>query len=80
MKQDEYGFTLVNFNEMLPFVEDSFAFLIHVEQILFSDDTFLNLKALINSNKPLMNCTKILTTCNNTWTYNKKIQTISPKS
>ncbi len=42
MKQDEYGFTLVNFNEMLPFLEDSFAFLIHVEHILFFDDTFLN--------------------------------------
>jgi hypothetical protein len=42
MKQDEYGFTLVNFNEMLPFLEDSFAFLVHVEQILFFDDTFLN--------------------------------------
>jgi hypothetical protein len=42
MKQDEHGFTLVNFNEMLPFLENSFAFLINVEQILFYDDTFLN--------------------------------------
>jgi hypothetical protein len=38
MKQYEYGFTLVNFNEMLPFLEDSFAFPIHVEQIFFVDD------------------------------------------
>jgi hypothetical protein len=42
MKQDEYGFTLVNYSEMLPFSKDFFAFLIHVEQILFYDDTFLN--------------------------------------
>jgi hypothetical protein len=38
MKQYEYGFTLVNFNEMLPFKKDSFAFPIHVEQIFFFDD------------------------------------------
>jgi hypothetical protein len=38
MKQYEYGFTLVNFNEMLPFSEDSFAFPIHVEQRFFFDD------------------------------------------
>jgi hypothetical protein len=38
MKRDEYGFTLVNFNEMLPFSEDSFAFPIHVEKIFFSHD------------------------------------------
>jgi flavorubredoxin len=42
MKHDEYGFTLVNFNEMFPFSKDSFAFFIHVEQILFSNDTFFN--------------------------------------
>ncbi len=42
MKQNEYGSTLVNFNEMFPFSKDSFAFVIHVEQILFSDDTFFN--------------------------------------
>ncbi len=35
MKQDEYGFTLVNYNEMFPFSKDSFAFFINVEQILF---------------------------------------------
>jgi ABC-type maltose transport system permease subunit len=40
MKQYEYGLTFVNFNEMLPFLEDSFAFPIHVEQIFFFDDPF----------------------------------------
>ena len=38
MKRDEYGFTLVNFNHMLPISEDSFAFPIHVEQVFFSND------------------------------------------
>jgi hypothetical protein len=35
MKQDEYGFTLVNFNEMFPFSKDTFAFLINVWWHLF---------------------------------------------
>ena len=38
MKCDAYGFTLVNFNHMLPIYEDSFAFPIHIEQVFFSND------------------------------------------
>jgi len=40
MKQYEYGLTFVNFNEMLPFLEYSFAFPIHVEHFFFFDDPF----------------------------------------
>jgi hypothetical protein len=35
MRQDEYGFTLVNFECLIPFSTQSFAFLMHVEQIFF---------------------------------------------
>ena len=35
MKHDDYGFTLVNFNHMLPISEDFFAFPIHIEQVFF---------------------------------------------
>jgi hypothetical protein len=38
MQQDEYGFTIVNFNRILPFLEDFFAFFVHVEPISFFDD------------------------------------------
>jgi hypothetical protein len=38
MKRDEYGFSLVNFNHMLPISEDSFAFPIHIQQVFFSND------------------------------------------
>lgn len=33
MKQNEYGFTLVNFNQMFSFFKHSFVFPIHVEQM-----------------------------------------------
>jgi len=38
MKRDEYGFTLVNFNHMLPISEDSFAFPIHIQHVFFSNN------------------------------------------
>ncbi len=38
MKQDEYGFTSMNFTQILPFLKDFFAFLIHLEQVFFFDD------------------------------------------
>jgi hypothetical protein len=38
MECDEYGFTLVNFNHMLPISEDSFAFPIHIQHVFFSND------------------------------------------
>jgi hypothetical protein len=43
MKRDEYGFTLVNFNHMLPIFEDSFAFPIHIEQVFFQMIMLVNL-------------------------------------
>ncbi len=50
MKRDEYGFTLVNFNEMLPFSKDFFAFPIHLEQIFFSHDpSELRWKVVLNN-------------------------------
>lgn len=33
MKQNEYGFTLVNFNQMFSFLKHSFIFPIHVEEM-----------------------------------------------
>jgi hypothetical protein len=38
MKQDKYGFTLMNFTQILPFSKDFFAFPIHLEQVFFFDD------------------------------------------
>jgi hypothetical protein len=38
MKQYEYGFTLMNFTQILPFSKDFFAFPIHLEQVFFFDD------------------------------------------
>jgi hypothetical protein len=38
MKRDEYRFTLVNFNHMIPISEYSFAFPIHVEKGFLSND------------------------------------------
>ena len=37
-KQDEYGFSLVNFDRLVPLSAESFAFPIHVEQVFFADD------------------------------------------
>ena len=38
MKQDEYGFTLVRFDQHFPYSANSFAFPIHVQQVFFADD------------------------------------------
>ena len=37
MKQDDYGFTLVNFNRLIPISAQSFVFPIQIEQVFFSD-------------------------------------------
>jgi hypothetical protein len=37
VKKDEWGFTLANFNTMVPFGYESFAFPIHCDQVFFSD-------------------------------------------
>jgi hypothetical protein len=37
-KQDEYGSTLMNFTQILPFLKDFFAFPINLEQVFFFDD------------------------------------------
>ena len=38
VKKDEWGFTLANFNTMVPFGYESFAFPIHCDQVFFSDE------------------------------------------
>lgn len=38
MKRDEYGFTLVNFTSLIPILDQSFAFPLHVKQVLFAKD------------------------------------------
>jgi hypothetical protein len=38
VKRDEHNFTFVNFNSPIPIFDQSFAFPIHVEQVLFSVD------------------------------------------
>lgn len=38
MKRDPYGFTLVNFDRLIPFSAQSFAFPLHIEQVFFADD------------------------------------------
>jgi hypothetical protein len=38
MKRDDYGFSLVNFDRLVPLSAKSFAFPLHVEQIFFVDD------------------------------------------
>ena len=38
VKKDEWGFTLANFNCLLPFGTESFAFPIHCDQVFFSND------------------------------------------
>ena len=38
VKKDERGFTMANFNALVPHGYESFAFPIHCEQVFFSDD------------------------------------------
>jgi hypothetical protein len=38
MKRDEYGFTLVKFDHIIPYLADLFAFLLHAQQVFFIDD------------------------------------------
>ena len=38
MKRDDYGFTLIKFDRVIPYSADSFAFPLHVEQVFFVDD------------------------------------------
>jgi len=38
MKRDDYGFTLVNFERLIPYSAQSFAFPLHVDQVFFVDN------------------------------------------
>jgi hypothetical protein len=38
MRRDKYGFTLVNFECLILFFAQSFAFPMHVEQVFFAKD------------------------------------------
>ena len=38
VKKDEWGFTMANFNSLVPFGYESFAFPVHCDQVFFSDD------------------------------------------
>jgi hypothetical protein len=38
MKRDEYGFTTVNFERLIPYSAQSFAFPLHIEQVFFAPD------------------------------------------
>ena len=38
MKHDDYGFTLIKFDRVIPYSTDSFAFPLHVQQVFFVDD------------------------------------------
>ena len=38
MKCDEYGFTSVNFERLIPYSTQSFAFPLHIEQVFFAPD------------------------------------------
>lgn len=37
MKKDKWGFTLANFNSVLPFGPESFAFPMHIDQVYYVD-------------------------------------------
>ena len=37
IKNDKWGFTVVNFQSMIPFGLESFALLVHVEQIFYAN-------------------------------------------
>ena len=38
MKRDDYGFTIVNFERLIPYSAQSFAFPLHIEQVFFAPD------------------------------------------
>jgi hypothetical protein len=38
MKRDDYGFTTVNFERLIPYSAQSFAFPLHIEQVFFAPD------------------------------------------
>lgn len=38
VRKDEWGFTLANFNNMVPFGYESFSFPVHCDQVFFSDE------------------------------------------
>lgn len=38
VKGDEYGFTIVNFERLIPFLAQSFTFLMHIKQVFFVED------------------------------------------
>ena len=38
MKRDDYGFTTVNFDRLIPYSAQSFAFLLHIKQVFFAPD------------------------------------------
>ncbi len=38
MKQDEYGFTFINFASLIPISDQSFVFPLHVDQVVFCND------------------------------------------
>jgi hypothetical protein len=38
VKCDEYGFTLMNFEHLIPLLAQSFTFPMHIEQVFFSKD------------------------------------------
>ena len=38
MKRDDYGFTIIKFDHVIPYLADSFAFPLHVQQVFFVDD------------------------------------------
>jgi hypothetical protein len=38
IKHDEYGFTLVNFEQLIPLLAQSFAFPMHIKQVFFVED------------------------------------------
>jgi hypothetical protein len=40
MKRDEYGFTLVNFERLIPFLVQFFAFPMQINQVFFVDDVW----------------------------------------
>ena len=38
MKRDDYGFTIVNFDKLIPYSVQSFVFPLHIEQVFFAPD------------------------------------------
>jgi hypothetical protein len=38
IKHNDYGFTLIKFDRLIPHLVDSFAFPIHIQQVLFVDE------------------------------------------